>query len=146
MRTAPLRLRAESEADLPVISAALQDAAGQIGDFLYEPKKRRFTLAFNRFRWEGPSRGRGQRVRAALQVGDVLEARALKLKQGAPDAVVSLLAMTFDPGEAPGGSLRFAFSGGGELRLEVECLDLTLVDVSEPWRARARPAHGEAEA
>ncbi|MCC5996834.1 MAG: DUF2948 family protein [Oceanicaulis sp.] len=137
----PLRLMAETPEDLPVLSAALQDAAGQLGDFSYEPRARRFTLALNRFRWEGPARGRGERVRAALQIGSVLGVRAQRLKQGAPDAVVNLLAITFEPGEAPGGALELAFSGGGALRLDVECVDVILADVSRPWRAARRPGH-----
>jgi len=144
-KTAPMRLIARDLEELEVISAALQDAAGVLGDFLYEPKARRFTLIFNRYRWEGPKRGRGERVRAALQAGGVLAARSRRLRQGAKDAVVNLLAVTFEPGEAPGGALVFTFSGDGELRLEVECIDLVLADVSAPWRAAARPSHDGVE-
>lgn len=140
----PLRLIAESEDDLPVLSAALQDAAGQLGDFVYEPRARRFTIALNRFRWEAEKSRRGERVRAALQISSVLEASSQRLKQGAPDAVVSLLALTFEPGEAPGGVLLLTFSGGGALRLSVECIDVTLADISAPWAAARRPDHREA--
>jgi hypothetical protein len=140
----PLRLIAESEDDLPVLSAALQDAAGQLGDFVYEPKARRFTIALNRFRWEAEKGRRGERVRAALQFASVLDASSQRLKQGAPDAVVSLLAMTFEPGEAPGGVLLLTFAGGGALRLSVECIDVTLADISAPWAAARRPDHREA--
>ncbi len=140
----PLRLIAQSEDDLPVLSAALQDAAGQLGDFVYEPKARRFTIALNRFRWEAVKARRGERVRAALQISSVLEASSQRLRQGAPDAVVSLLAMTFEPGEAPGGVLLMTFAGGGALRLTVECIDVTLADVSAPWAAARRPDHREA--
>lgn len=137
----PLRLIARDLEDVPPLSAALQDAVGQIGDFQYEPKARRFTMALNRFRWEGSGGTRGQRVRAALQAGGVLAAKSHRLKRGADDAVISLLAVTFEPGEAPGGALIFTFSGGGSLRLEVECVDIVLTDVSDPWRAAGRPDH-----
>jgi hypothetical protein len=140
----PLRLIAETEDDLPVMSAALQDAAGQLGDFVFEPRARRFTIALNRFRWEAGTSRRGERVRAALQISSVLEASSQRLKQGESDAVVSLLALTFEPGEAPGGVLLLTFSGGGALRLSVECVDVTLADVSAPWAAVRRPDHGEA--
>jgi hypothetical protein len=33
------------------------------------------------------------------------------------------------------------FSGGGEIELDVECVDVTLIDLTRPWRARGRPAH-----
>ncbi|PWE17423.1 DUF2948 domain-containing protein [Marinicauda salina] len=141
MSTRPLRLKAESPDDVEILSAALQDAVGTLGDFYYEPKARRFTLAFNRFRWEAGDRGRGERVRAAVQIGGVLSAQSFRLKRNSPDAVVSLLAVTFEETESPGGALVFNFAGGGALRLDVECVDMALADVSEPWRARRRPAH-----
>ncbi len=137
----PLKLIAREPDDVAPVSAALQDAVGKIGDFHYEPKARRFTLALNRYRWEASRGGRGERVRTALQAGEVTAAKARRLKQGAEDAVVSLLAITFEAGEPPGGALVFTFSGGGELRLEVDCVDLVLADVSRPWRAAARPEH-----
>lgn len=143
----PLKLIARDAADLTALSAALQDAVGKIGDFQYEPAARRFTLALNRYRWEADGAGRGERVRTALQAGYVLAAKARRLRQGADEAVVSLLAIGFEPGpveDDPGGALVLTFSGGGELRLDVECVDLALADVSEPWRAAARPVHPDA--
>lgn len=138
----PLRLRAEDTEDLTVVSAALQDAVGQLGDFQFDAKTRRFTLVVNRFRWEARPSKKGERVRTAVQVDSVLAAKSRNIRQGKPDAVVSLLALSFEPGEeAPGGQLVFTFSGGGELRLSVECIDLILADVSRPWRARVQPGH-----
>ncbi|MGJ3231341.1 MAG: DUF2948 family protein [Oceanicaulis sp.] len=137
----PLRLIAQEPDEVTALSAALQDAVGKIGDFLYEPAQQRFTLALNRFRWEAGAKGRGERVRAALQAGSVTRAQAKRLKQGAEEAVVSLLSIAFEPGDPPGGALILTFAGGGELRLEVECVDMVLADISEPWRAVRRPAH-----
>jgi len=143
MAAAPLRLIARDPDDVPPVSAALQDAVGQIGDFLYEPRARRFTLALNRYRWEASRKGRGERVRTALQAGEVTAAKAHRLKQGADDAVVNLLSITFEAGEPPGGAIVFTFSGGGALRLEVDCVDLVMADVSAPWTATARPGHSD---
>lgn len=133
-----LRLLAEDEADLAVISAALQDAIAQVGDILYEPKTRRLTVAFNRFRWEA---GRRQRVRAALQVGSVLDVQSRKIRRDRRDAVLELLAITFVAGDAPGGTLTLSFAGGGDFRLQVECVDAILADVSPPWPTPRVPAH-----
>ncbi len=84
-----LQLLAEDAEDLKVISAALQDAVGAIGDIRYEKSSRRLTIAFNRFRWEAGAAKGGERVRAALQLGGVLDLKALKLRRDAPKAVVS---------------------------------------------------------
>lgn len=140
----PLRLRALGAEDVPVISAALQDAAGKLGDFLFEAGPQRFTLALNRYRWEAAGqRGAGERVRTGVQIGAVLAAKSKRIKQDAPDAVVSLLAIQFEPAgeDQPGGELVLHFSGGGEMRLTVECVDIALADLSEPWRAARRPDH-----
>jgi hypothetical protein len=140
----PLRLIANSDEDLPAISAALQDAVCQIGDLQYQASAGQFTLALNRFCWEAGEDGKGLRVRTGVQVGAVERAQSQNLKAGATDAVISLLSIQFEAGDAPSGALVFTFSGGGLLRLEVECLDIALADVSEPWRAIARPDHSGA--
>lgn len=140
---APLRLLAEDADDLAIISAALQDAVAKVGDIAYEPKARRLTVAFNRFRWEAGVR---QRVRSALQLGGVLDLKARKVRRDRPDAVVELLALTFEPGEAPGGTVMLSFAGGGDLRVEVECVDAVLADVSNPWPTPRKPAHEDGAA
>jgi hypothetical protein len=136
--TQAMRLLAQDAEDLKVIAAALQDAVGKIGDISYEPAGRRLTLAFNRYRWE--ARG-GERVRSAVQVGGVMKVQARKLRRNAKDAVVELLDVAFEPGEAPGGAVTFTFAGGGDLRAAVECLDVVLADVSAPWATPRTPKH-----
>lgn len=134
----PLRLLAQDPDDLAVISAAMQDAVAKVGDIEFEPKARRLTIAFNRYRWEA---GGGQRVRSGLQLGGVLKVEARKIRRGAPQAVLDLLALTFEPGEAPGGTVTLSFAGGGDLRATVECIEAVLADVSEPWPTPRSPAH-----
>lgn len=136
--TAPLQLLAEDQADLAVMSAALQDAVAKVGDIVFEAKARRLTIAFNRFRWEAGVR---QRVRSALQVGGVLSLQTRKIRRERKDGVLELLAIGFEAMEAPGGVLTLSFAGGGDLRAEVECVDAVLADVSAPWPTPRAPAH-----
>lgn len=133
-----LQLLAEDQDDLAVISAALQDAVAKVGDISYEAKARRLTIAFNRFTWEA---GQRQRVRSALQVGGVLAVQARRIRRDRRDAVVELLTIGFEPGDAPGGTLTLSFAGGGDLRAEVECVDAVLADVSQPWPTPRAPTH-----
>jgi len=135
---APLKLLAQDAEDLALISAALQDAVAKVGDIDYEPKARRLTIAFNRYRWEA---GGGARVRSALQLAGVLSFQTRKIRRDAPDAVLEILAMTFEPGEAPGGVVTIACAGGGDLRATVECVEAVLADVSQPWPTPRKPAH-----
>ena len=135
-----LRLLAEDADDLEIISAALQDAVAHIGDISWEPKARRLTIAVNRFRWEAADAGH-ERVRAAVQLGGVMAVRARNLRPEAKDAVVQLLAVSFDPGETPGGVITFAFADGADLAAEVECIDAALADLSTPWTTPRSPEH-----
>jgi hypothetical protein len=139
----PLRLLAEDEDDLEVISAALQDAIAKVGDIEWDAKGRRFTLALNRYLWETPAGLLGARVRTGLQFGSVLAVKSRNLRRDPPDAVIELLAVRFEAGEAPGGAIRLAFAGGGDLELTVECVDAALADISAPWPTPSTPAHEE---
>ena len=137
-----LRLLAEDPADLQVISAALQDAVAKIADLSFEPAQRRFTLALNRFRWEAG--GAQERVRAAVQFAGVMGVKSRGAPIGDPDAVISILAIVFegaDGAEDPSGAVRLQLAGGGDIRLDVECVDAVLADLSEPWAAIRAPRH-----
>ena len=145
MKNAELTLAAEDAEDLEIISARLQDAVAPLKELVWLPKKRRFAGLFNRFVWEADGKKGDLRVRSGLHFDGVLAVKSHKLKRGAPDAVVSLLAIQFTPkgGEDPGGTVTLVFSGGGAIRLEVECIDAGLTDVGGEWAARGRPAHDE---
>lgn len=133
-----LRLIAQDAEDLAVVSAALQDAVIKVGDIRFEPQARRLTLALNRYRWEGAAR---ERVRAALQFAGVEAVQARRIRMRAPDAVLALLSIQFEPAEAPGGTVTLAFAGGGDIRAEVECVEAVLADVSPPWPTTRTPRH-----
>ena len=134
-----LMLAAEDAEDIEIISARLQDAVAPLKELVWMPKKRRFAALFNRFKWEDGHRNANVRVRSVLHFDGVLSAKSINLKRGAPDAVVSLLAVRFAPRGAddPGGVIELVFSGGGAIRLDVECVDAGLTDVGREWAARS---------
>lgn len=134
----PLRLLAEDADDLSIMSAALQDAILRPMDIVWEPAARRVTLTLSRFCWECG----GTRVMAAMQFGDVSAVKSRRLPRG-PENALELLAMHFEEAEAPGGRVLMMFAGGGDLRIDVECLDAVLTDLSERWPARIAPTHLE---
>lgn len=139
-------LTAEDAEDLEIISAHLQDAVARIKDLAYLPKKRRFAAVFNRFKWEKPERGReggNVRVQSGVHFDNVLSVKSKNMKVGAQNAVVSLLAIRHiaETSDGTAGSIELYFSGGGVIRLEIECIDAGLSDLSGEWAARGRPAH-----
>jgi hypothetical protein len=139
-----LTLAAQDPEDLEIISARLQDAVGRVKDLVWLPQARRFVAMFNRFKWESAeTNGSGSRVRAGLCFENVLSAKSHNVRSDNPEAVLSLLAVRFEPNgpDDPGGTVELVFSGGGTIRLNVECLESTLSDVSADWAARQRPSH-----
>lgn len=156
----PLRLKAMSREDLAVISALLQDAAGTAKETAWLPNARRFAAVVNRFRWEdresAETAGRPfERVRCGIAVENVLKVRAKGVAPGDETAVLSLLRVEFegaaDAGAGSGdadiegtaGIVRLILSGGGEIALEVEALEVAITDMTRPWEARGAPRHPE---
>jgi len=138
-------LAAQDPEDLQVLSARLQDAVAQVRDLVWLPKAQRFAAVFNRFKWEdaGRKRGAALRVRAGLSFERVTSAKSHKIRYDNPKAVLSLLAIRFEPRgeEDPGGAIELLFSGGGVIRLEVECVEASLSDIGSEWPARRKPTH-----
>lgn len=144
----PLKLLAEDRDDLLVISAALQDGVFKVGDLSHDPKARRLSLVLNRFRREAAAdKAPGQRVQSVLAIDSVLSIQSRKIRLGPGDLVAQILALQFHgadgDGSDPSGALHLVLAGGAEIRIVVECVDVTLSDISPAWTARARPDHGE---
>ena len=135
-----LKLAAADAEDLEIVSARLQDAVAKLKNITWLPKKRRFAAVVNRLQWED---GGKTRVRAGLHFDGVLKVQSHKVKLGAVEAVVSILAVTFQPnaGEDPGGVIEIVLAGGGAFRLTVECIEAELADMTGPWAARGTPDH-----
>lgn len=138
-----LRLRAEDEADLAVMAAALQDAVFVMRDLVFDARERRFVASVNRFRWEAAGkRGPYERVRSAIAFDSVLAVKSRKVRLGADDSTGALLDIGFAAnGEPPAGIISLKLAGGGEIALDAECIDATLTDVGAPWRTPNRPDH-----
>lgn len=137
-----MRLLAQDEEDLKIISAHLQDAVIRVGDVAYLPRQHRFALMLNRFCWEdGADAGTGARVLTGLHFDGVLKVQSQHFRQDDPDAVAVLLAIDFSSESDGGGTIDLLLSGGGRVRLHVECIDVALRDMSEPRPAAVRPEH-----
>jgi len=143
---APLKLMAEDVADLEIIGAAAQDALLRMGDITIDRKQRRFTAIINRFRWEKADGGQTfERVRAAISFEGVLGVKSRRVRPDIPEGLASILSIGFIPDEEPpGGVVRLLLAGGGEIALDVECLDALLMDLGEAWRTPRKPDHEKA--
>lgn len=134
----PLKLVALDAEDLAVMSAHLQDATLMVGDMAFLPKSRRFALVAARFDWLKAARGFCERCSTGLHFERVLGVKRIGFAQD-PETRLNLLAIMFEPGSAPSGTIVMRFSGGGALRLEVECLEAALSDLGPRWAVDTKP-------
>jgi len=142
-----LTLLAFSPEDLPVISALLQDAVLPASEIRWDRRARKLALLVNRFRWEdrdaAEREGRPyERVRSLLVIGDVLRVASQGVPRGDADTVLSILSLDWQPGEDGTGRLVLVLAGDGAIAADVECIDLTLRDVTRPYLAPSRKAPG----
>jgi len=140
----PLKLIALDEEDLAVVSSLLQDAVIRVADMTYVPGQKRFAAVLNRFDWEKAVREDNKdyrRRRTALRFDRVFGAKMKNVKPGASERVLSLLAIRFEPAEAPGGYVTLTFSGDASIQLQVECIEAELRDLGPEWRTRSKPEH-----
>ncbi len=135
----PLRLVAMDEDDLQVLSALCQDAVFPASEMQWQRGRARFGILLNRFRWEDvPFAQRGgrtpERVQSVLAVENVERVASQGVPRGDADTILSVLSVTFEPGEA-GGAVILTLAGDGAIRLQVSELEVALRDVTRPYAA-----------
>jgi len=141
----PLALKAQDTEDLQVISALVQDAVLPAPEMRFDANARRFAMLINRFRWEDAEKAQRvgrpvERVQAVLVIDDVLHVSSNGIDKRDPDLVLSLLAVRFEPGKDGTGRIEVTFAGDGAIALDVECINVTLKDVTRPYKAPSRKA------
>lgn len=146
---APLNLGALEAEDLPVLSSLAQDAVFPVTEMKWQAGKRRFAILLNRFRWEDRDAAdrlkRGyERVQSLLVIDHVLRIASQGVDRREQDLVLSLMSVSFEPGDDGAGHVLLTLAGDGAIRLEVEALEISLKDVTRPYMAPSgkAPDHG----
>lgn len=143
-----LKLLALDSDDLAIISAHVQDAVLKVKDIDWQPKDKRLVIAINRFAWEN-EKPRGffkrrtipERHFAVLRFDRVEKIQSRNISSNKAEEVLSLLAIQFEEGDNPQGTIQLQFSGDCALRLNVECIECQLGDLGPVWQAKNRPNH-----
>jgi hypothetical protein len=133
-----LRLVAFDPEDLSVISAHLQDSLLQVGDIAYLPKERRFAIQVRRYDWEAAT---PQRRLTCMHFENVTGVRVRGIDRSNKDAVLNLLAIAFEEGDAPSGTATLIFAEGGAIQVDLECIEMQMKDTGPVWAAESRPSH-----
>ncbi|MFL4468841.1 DUF2948 family protein [Tateyamaria armeniaca] len=141
-REAPLNLGALDADDLQVISSLAQDCVFPITEMKYARSQRRFAMLVNRFRWEdaGKDRHAPERVQSVLAFDTVLNVASQGIDRADKDLILSLLSISFEPGEDGSGHIVLTLAGDGAVRLQVEAIEATLKDVTRPYVAPSKSA------
>ena len=146
-RETPLNVGAFDIDDLNVVSSLVQDAVFPITEMTWRPKERRLALLVNRFRWEDDGRARhgAERVRALLVIDNVIGVASQGVNRADKDMILSVLSVSFEPGEDADGYVVLTLAGDGAIRAQVEALEVSLRDVTRPYRAPSgkAPDHGD---
>lgn len=146
----PLHLTAQDAEDLAVISALVQDAVFPATEMKWDRKARKFALLINRFRWEDraaadAARRPYERVQALLVIADAGAVRTQGVDRRDKDTVLSLMSLSWTPGEDGMGTVTLTLAGDGAIAVDVEALDVSLRDVTRPYRAPSGKAPGHPE-
>jgi len=138
-----LKLVALDRDDIEVVSAHVQDALVRVGDIYWQPREQRFVMALNRFDWMTAIEPTAdyRRCRTALRFERVLACKCRGIDPSDKEARLNLLAVEFAERDAPAGAVMLTFSGGGSIRLDVECLEAELADLGEVTTAEVCPDH-----
>jgi len=138
-----LKLSAIETDDVTVLSAAMEGSITSSGEMSYSSSARHFTLTSSRFMWEAfksntPS---SSRIRSGLYIADVLSVKSSNIRQDNPTEIMELLSISVDAGDDGVATVLLNFANSGTLSLSVECVNMTLTDVGDPWQTDHNPIH-----
>ena len=89
-----LKLLANSEEDLRVISAHLQDSITQVKNIAHLKKNRIFLIQFNRFMWEDIEKGvfrKNRRIQSVLKFDNILDVFSMNINKKKSDRFLDFL-------------------------------------------------------
>ena len=120
-----LKLLANSEEDLRVISAHLQDSITQVKNIAHLKKNRIFLIQFNRFMWEDIEKGvfrKNRRIQSVLKFDNILDVFSKNINQKKSDRFLDFLAIETK-----------CLSDNAEI---IECF---LEDQGDSWETKNKP-------
>ena len=139
-----LRLLANSEEDLRVISAHLQDSITQVKNIAHLKKNRIFLIQFNRFMWEDIEKGvfrKNRRIQSVLKFDNILDVFSMNINQNKGDRFLDFLAIETKLLSDKNYEVKLNFAGDILIKLNLEIIECFLEDISDPWETKNKPKH-----
>ena len=143
MKTKNLKLIAQSEEDLKVISAHLQDAIVSSKDIANLKKNRIFLIQLNRFMWEDIEKGvfrKNKRIRTVLKFDEIINVSSKNILRNS-DRFLDFLAIESRIMNDKRYEIKLIFSGDSIIKIKSEVIEVTLDDQGSPWESKTKPKH-----
>ena len=137
-----LRLLANSEEDLRVISAHLQDSITQVKNIAHLKKNRIFLIQFNRFMWEDIEKGvfrKNRRIQSILKFDNILNVFSMNINQNKSDRFLDFLAIETKCLSDKSYEIKLNFAGGILIKLNAEIIECFLEDQGDSWETKNKP-------
>ena len=137
-----LKLLANSEEDLRVISAHLQDSITQVKNIAHLKKNRIFLIQFNRFMWEDIEKGvfrKNRRIPSVLKFDNILDVFSKNINQKKSDRFLDFLAIETKCLSDKSYQIKLNFAGGILIKLNAEIIECFLEDQGDSWETRNKP-------
>ncbi len=137
-----LKLFANSEEDLRVISEHLQDSITQVKNIAHLKKNRIFLIQFNRFMWEDIEKGvfrKNRRIQSVLKFDNILDVFSKNINQKKSDRFLDFLAIETKCLSDKSYQIKLNFAGGILIKLNAEIIECFLEDQGDSWETRNKP-------
>ena len=137
-----LKLLANSEEDLRVISAHLQDSITQVKNIAHLKKNRIFLIQFNRFMWEDIEKGvfrKNRRIQSILKFDNILDVYSKNINQKKKDRFLDFLAIETKSLSDKSYEIKLNFAGDILIKLNAEIIECFLEDLGESWETKNKP-------
>ena len=139
-----LKLMANSDEDLKVISAHLQDSIVYTSDIASLKKNRIFLMQLNRFMWEDVEKGvfrKNKRIRTILKFENVISVVSKGINQKKRPRFLDFLTMESSLLANKTYEIKLIFSGDGIIKVNTEVIYVVLDDQGAPWDSKTNPKH-----
>ena len=146
MKANNLKLIANSDADLRVISAHLQDAIVSPIDIAHLEKNRIFLMQLNRFMWEDVEKGvfrKNKRIRTVLKFENLIKVVSKNINQKKGDRFLDFLAIETRKMPDKNYEMNLIFSGDVIIKIIAEAIEVKLDDQGTPWESKNKPKHDD---
>ena len=144
MKVKNLKLIANSDDDLRVISAHLQDAIVSPSDIAHLKKNRIFLIQLNRFMWEDVEKGvfrKNKRIRTILKFDNVVSVFSKNINSKDKERFLDFLAIETNILPDKYYEIKLIFSGDSVIKIRSEVIEVTLDDQGSPWESKTKPKH-----